>query len=764
MDHAAHRSPLIWLHALILGALGDRRRLILAAIVGEVCALSALQHLWNFWGWPSGTQLWTSLLIGPALSIPVSAGLTPIWTDIRSIARARWMQFLMPAVLVAGAITWQLFSYPEINHELTVRPLGRAGAVRITEIRLAYGRVIPLSDLANLEGWSLEAGALTARTPGAKPIKLSFRGPIGELIRISFVTAADGGTASVNLDGRRLDLNLQGPEDNETRARFITQYRWGPLNVLMIPLIATIDILAGLFLLGAIWVAHEIGQRPHQGRSHLQDDAKRPHRAGLLLVCSLALALHIFSFLAVPLRVTKDGPSYVQGAAHWVAFHNFDGASSYRGPATTFLFAPAMEIFGRNPWGVKLVLHALAFACVPLAYRIGWQLQRRRWVAVAAGLLTALSPDLYAYSNFTLSEVPHIFALLAYCTLLLTALGSLSPRLMLISLVAGSLTVLVRADNIVAAGLGAAALALTVMFSKTAANDPAREFSPWWKRLRGLVMALLLAALPLVGWSAHNLRVHGFFGISNYGGEVLYDGWIYFAESLGTHLLDRESPAVLELDAVIPILDRDDAEPPTGWAVYHALLQHGYESQRAFSLLGQATLDSIRSHLQAALRVLVLKLRQAPRPEPIMPAPITSTEKVDRYADSTAEYFDQEAGLSGALGTLQLGVYRLVGRIYSPVYGAWFAFCILTLWLSSYRRPPLAWLTIAAISLAVLLLPTVIGLPNWRYLIPGTLLLSPMALATADTMGSFGSYYLGRLRSIMPNPTELPPHPKIGPR
>jgi len=106
-------------------------------------------------------------------------------------------------------------------------------------------------------------------------------------------------------------------------------------------------------------------------------------------------------------------------------------------------------------------------------------------------------------------------------------------------------------------------------------------------RARILALVLVTAAAPLISWSAHNARVHGFFGLSDYGGEILYDGWIYFGESAGIKIIDRHSAAVRKIDTVIPIISRGGAGPPTGWTVYYALLDAGYTSKEAFSLLGR---------------------------------------------------------------------------------------------------------------------------------------------------------------------------------
>jgi hypothetical protein len=256
----------------------------------------------------------------------------------------------------------------------------------------------------------------------------------------------------------------------------------------------------------------------------------------------------------------------------------------------------------------------------------------------------------------------------------------------------------------------------------------------------------MVAAAPLIAWSAHNARVHGFFGLSDYGGAVLYDGWIYFGESAGIKFIDRDSPAAREIDAIIPIVARGGVGPPTSWRVYSELVESGYESPAAFALLGEAARDSIMNDAAKTARVLLLKLQQAPRPHPTLSASISSGCLSDRHTDRTREFFDVEAGLVLSLGWLHDFFSDLTHSLYAPIAAIWLAYCLLLLWLSSYRRPSLVWLPLMIITLIVLLLPTVLGLVSWRYLLPGLSLLTPMALASSDTLGRFAAHWYSRAR------------------
>jgi len=134
-----------------------------------------------------------------------------------------------------------------------------------------------------------------------------------------------------------------------------------------------------------------------------------------------------------------------------------------------------------------------------------------------------------------------------------------------------------------------------------------------------------------------------------------------------------------------------------------------------------------------------MKLRQAPRPESTLLASISSGGLSDRHAARTLEFFDEETGLVRSLGPLQDTLSDLTYTLYAPIAAVWLAYGLLQLWLSSYRRPSLIWLPMAMITLIVLLLPTVLGLVSWRYVLPGLSLLTPMALASSDTLGRFAA-------------------------
>ena len=142
-------------------------------------------------------------------------------------------------------------------------------------------------------------------------------------------------------------------------------------------------------------------------------------------------------------------------------------------------------------------------------------------------------------------------------------------------------------------------------------------------RVWQFILPVLIGAGPLLAWSAHNSRNYDFFGISDYGGEILYDGWIYFGESSRIAITDQNSPAILTIHAAYQSGSVTGSKIPTGWDIYHSLRVHGYTSEQAFSLLQQAAFDSIRKDLSVTWRVLVIKIREGFEPHTFIPATFT---------------------------------------------------------------------------------------------------------------------------------------------
>ena len=654
----------------------------------------------------------------------------------------------MPALGIASILTWRLFSVPETQHRLEIIPnLGSiSNEVQLLEIKAAYGNVVPLSNFTSLEGWTFRDGYLIANGANVQPIQYSFNGPINQQVRVTFGTSTKSGSVEVVLDGRRLDLNLNSSDGNQKRARMDTQYRWGYLNFLIIPIIIIIDLFAITLLLTLVWLVQEIDQDRSASSGQRKPEMFLSHPAGLLILCGLALVLHTINFLAIPLWVIKDSPSYLQGAVYWIRNHSLDGVSSYRGPGTTFLFTPFMAIFGRNPLGLKILLHLLAFACVPVSYRIGWQLGRQRWFAFLAGLIIVLTPDLYFYSSFVLSEGPHFFFGLLFCTLLLSALETMTTGRLIAALLVGSFSVLVRSEGITALIIGIAFLLLKIILDwKKPISEAEVPKVPRYGGLSVLArlgLAIVLAVIPLLAWSIHNEKVYGFLGISDYGGAVLFDGWIYDGESSQIPIVDQNSPAVRAINAVYPPGLSNTSNVPTPWAIYYLLMQHGYSSEQAFTLLGQASMDSIKNDIPLSLKLLAIKIRKGLEPEPMMPATFVFPGEKVNFQILNSDYFDKETLIIPTIINLQRTVDAGIGKWYKKIYTVWLWLGLGMSFICFYRKPFFQWMPLVVITLNSIFLPIILGNSLWRYVLSGIFLLQIFVLAGIQSVEGFLPYYL----------------------
>ena len=727
-------------------------RTVFSLLIAESILLSLFHHVLNFWGLPWDKQALLILILAPAFSILISYLLRPIWEDCLRIQRNRWLLFLLPTLVIGSFVTWRLFSLPEIQHQLTIIPnlSSSADEIQLEEIKAAYGNVIPLSNFTNLKGWALHDGLLIGSGPAAQPIHYSFYGPINQLIRVTFETSPKSGSVEVVLDGKSSDLDLKSSDGNQKRTKMDTQYGWGPLNIFIIPIIVISDLFTVVLMLGLMWVMQEINKNRAVNSRQSASEKFLSHSSGLLILCSFGLILHIINFLAVPLAVIKDSPSYLQGAVYWISHHSLDGVSSYRGPGTTFLFTPFMAVFGRNPWSLKILLHLLAFGCVPISYRLGWQLGKRRWFAFFTGLIAVLIPDLYFYSNFVLSEVPHFFFVLLFSTLFLSALETMALGWLIAALLVGAFSVLVRSESAIPLMIGVAFIFIKVIWDwknqKPTGIQPQGLQHVGISALWRVGLAIIIAAIPLLAWSVHNLRVYRYFGISDYGGAVLFDGWIYFGESSRIPITNPDSPAVRAINAVYPAGLSNTTNVPTPWAIYYLLLDHGYTSEQAFSILGQASIDSIRNDIPLSIKLLEFKIQKSLEPQVLIPATFLFPGEKANFEILNSDYFDKETLFLPGIINLQRSIDAVVGKLYEHFYSIWVWLCLGMSFICLYRKPFFQYVPLVVLAVSSLFLPITLGMSQWRYVLTGIFLIQLFVLAGIQSIGEFLPYYLTALR------------------
>ncbi len=242
-------------------------------------------------------------------------------------------------------------------------------------------------------------------------------------------------------------------------------------------------------------------------------------------------------------------------------------------------------------------------------------------------------------------------------------------------------------------------------------------------------LALVVAALPLLWWSFHNQRVHGFFGLSNYAGEVLYDGWVYFGDASKLSFTDKNSQAVQEINSVVekyPITTTDQGGTPTGWEIYPSLMQAGYTTEQAFNLLENAAWDSIKKDESLTLKLLFIKLRDGltPGTTHMLTLPLPTED----FLTPKMGYFDQEHLRIPIFINLQRGFNGYLQKWYDTVFPYWVYLCLFAMTFSLYRSPRIIWLTLILITATRIFIPNIMGLSHWRYTVAGIIPLQIIAV------------------------------------
>lgn len=726
-------------------------RWLLALGISAVFVLSIFHHIVNFWGLSWERELLIGLII-PVLAVPIHFLITFMWAGILGISWKRWLLFLLPALLIAAYFTWRVFESPLVWHSLAITARENSGRtqVQVLEVRDSNGAVVRFSQIEDLGDWDVQDKTLTASGP--RPVRYSFLGPFRSPVRVWLLTSPQAGDIELKVDDKVLEASLFENENGQREIQIDTSYRFGIPGRIMNGLVMAIDFLALLALFTILWLMQEIQQTAAHHKGSPDQFSRRAYWRGLGILLVLAFVLHAANYFAAPLDLGEDSPGYLDGAVHWAKYHNLEGASAERGPGTSILFLPAVLLFGRNPWGIKLLLHLLAYASVALTYHLGWQLTRKYWFAFGAGLLTALNPDLLLYSNFVMSEIPNMFVVLLFCIILLTALETLSFRAIVATMLIGSFAILIRTENIIL-------LLMTVLFffiRVTQKTFQGRQISSAREFLRELMVparqigiALLLAALLPLAWSAHNYQQHGFFGLSNYAGEVFYTGWVYEGEASRIPITNESSPAVKiirDIYAVDPDTD-EDQRVQTGWMIYTHLVNHGYSSQEAFAILRQAAIDSITWDYRLTWQVIVVKIRDSFKPEPAQMLTLPLPGEAPIINPIKSAYFDDEQLVIAPLVLMQRRFYDFLTWYYVSIYPLWAWFCVGAMLFCLYRKPVIPWLPIVLITLFRIGLPNIFGLSLWRFVIPGLPLMQILALAGLQSIFLFGRSMLQAYRN-----------------
>lgn len=678
------------------------------------------------------------LLSVPFLFVVLNRAMKRTKVFTSDLSHTKHFGVLLSFALIAGIFfTNYFYKLPRTINTLTIAPvLDQDQHFELLEVK-AGGTRVNLKEGAQKSNWTISKNSITASNT-SRPLNLSVTSEINSELKLLFIQSHQGGRVKVFLGYQEDNIDNYGIANNLSEITLNIRYNNIP-NWLFIPILVGADFITfGTgFLIILLLQEHFMGLRIKK-----KEDITVPSRLIPLILTLIATVIHLMNSLAVPLVLGPDTPSYIQGALSWLENANLNGHSSFRGFGLTILFTPIFAIFGRNPWGMKLFLHLLAVACVPLSYRLGWQLSKNKWGALGGGLIALFSPDLYFYSNYLMSDLPNLFFVLLFCTLLISALQTLDYKWTAATFFVGSFLTLIRSENIVVLMISALFIGIPLAWnwlSSVLNKSPDKNESKYLLRqmsMHGLL--LLLSIIPILWWSNHNYKIHGFFGLSNYAGEVFYDGWVYYGDASKLSFSDPESPAIQEINAVIedyPIQVTDATGTPTGWEIYPSLIKSDYSPEEAFRLLESAAWDSIYNNLPLTGKLLGIKIRDALEPSNVSFVRTYPLPDEDYFAgDIKTKYFDTETSNFFSLIRVQREINILINKFYSRIYPGWVWFCLLTLFISLLRRPRDIWLAIPTIIITRIFIPNIFGISIWRYTLAAILPLQIIALAWITLM------------------------------
>jgi hypothetical protein len=306
----------------------------------------------------------------------------------------------------------------------------------------------------------------------------------------------------------------------------------------------------------------------------------------------------------------------------------------------------------------------------------------------------------------------------------------------------GSFTVLIRTENLISLFMGITFLlikAVQIWISNGRTSHPQKATRNLWTQIGYIGLGALLTSLPILAWSNHNYRNHGFWGLSNYAGEVFYTGWVYEGEASRIPITDQSSPAVQIINEAYWKDPRSAQlrKVPTGWQIHPFLVEYGYTRDEAFSILRQAALDSITNDYRLTLEVIAVKVRDSFRPETAGTLTFPLPGETITPNEINARFFDEEEWVVVPLVQFQRRLYEFLEWYFANVYPTWAWICVGGMFLSFYRKPVIPWMPIVLIALFRVGLPNFFGFSHWRFVVSGLPLMQILALAGLQSLLMF---------------------------
>jgi len=256
----------------------------------------------------------------------------------------------------------------------------------------------------------------------------------------------------------------------------------------------------------------------------------------IITIFVISFILHCVYLMSTSFYMTADTRSFV--GLYLVKDHSFRNVLSIRGPGMALLIEPIMMLFGSlSTLPVKLFMHILGMGCVLLTYCLAWQLTKKTWFAFLCGLFAAVWREGYYFSNSLLSEIPSAFFILLSMNCMFEYYYSRRKRYLFAGLLSTSFAALIRTEN--------TALLVVYIFLLGGIFLQDRKY-PISSRveLYHILIALVLAVLPLIAWSAYNQQRLGSWSLSTYPYRVFYQGVINSGYEQNIPIADESSESV----------------------------------------------------------------------------------------------------------------------------------------------------------------------------------------------------------------------------
>jgi len=322
------------------------------------------------------------------------------------------------------------------------------------------------------------------------------------------------------------------------------------------------------------------------------------------LVGGVALVTNVLSLLSTPLWVYPDSIDYIQLATGLA--DRFDVENELyliRTPGYPVFLAAIFLLAGSaSPVVIQIVHHGMAAATAVIVAWIGWRISANRFVALLAGILSALSLQILTYANLALTETPFMLVLCACVGLLIRFHQEGNRRdLAFVSLFAG-VGYLIRPVGMYLLAITSACAVWRLWQERRTGKSVGAEWDGRprlrFARLLGATgFAIVPAALVMTPWMAISAYYHG-----GTQADRCLDYMYYLRAATFDGLDSTASPAMREIHAVIGEAVDMGHLPATADYRDRATVIRAYQAVRgatfaeSSAILGRAGLDLMKEH------------------------------------------------------------------------------------------------------------------------------------------------------------------------